>query len=176
MFPIPLKLRPRPRSRSVRNDKRKSTQTQIQTRISLVQLLGHAPSPIRNRASPQFEMKILVRLVSTAGKHRSSEAPTRSVFWIREKTGQLLPNQIADLDLDLDLGLGFMGIGNTPYSEISIGNFQHRPLKNQAYSKKSPQNYLYAYFPPACISHFSRPPQTCQKNRPIMLFSGHAYL
>ena len=86
------------------------TQTQIQTRISLVQLFGHAPSPIRNRASPQFEMKILVRLVSTAGKHRSSEAPTRSVFWIRKKTGQLLPNQIADLDLDLDLGLGFMGM------------------------------------------------------------------
>ena len=62
------------------------------------------------------------------------------------------------------------------YSEISIGNFQHRPLKNQAYSKKSPQNYLYAYFPPTCITHFSRPPQTCQKNRPVMLISQNAYL
>ena len=103
---------------------KKGSQTQIQTRISLVQLFGHAPSPIRNRASPQFEMKILVRLVSTAGKHRSSEAPTRSVFWIREKTGQLLPNQIADLDLDL--GLGFMGIGNTPnLDETAV---QHSPI------------------------------------------------
>ena len=94
------------------------TQTETQTQISLAQLFGHAPSPIRNRGSPQFEMKILVRLVSTAGKHRSSEGPTRSVFLIRKMTGQLLPNQIADLDLDLELGLGFTGIGNTPYNTV----------------------------------------------------------
>ena len=63
------------------------------------------------------------------------------------------------------------------YSEISIGNFQHRPLKNQAYSKKSPQNYLYAYFPPLMhISFFEAAPNLPKKNRPIMLFSCHAYL
>ena len=67
-------------------------------------------------------MKILVRLVSMAGKHRSrsSEAPTTSVFWIRKMTGELLPNQIADLDLDLDLGLGFIGIGNMPYACFNV--------------------------------------------------------
>ena len=116
MFPIPLKLRPRPRpsSRSVRNEKRKSDPDPDPDSNFIGPTIRACAEPNQNRASPQFEMKILVRLVSTAGKHRSSEGPTRSVFWIRKMTGQLLPNQIADLDLDLDLGLGFIGIGNTP--------------------------------------------------------------
>ena len=69
------------------NPSETETQTQIQTRISLIQLFGHAPSPIRNRASPQFEMKILFVFLQAGQKTFPSPAIFRVL--VRNFSSQL---------------------------------------------------------------------------------------